>query len=447
MTFNQMLNDLVLFGVFLLAGFFIREIIKPIQKLFIPASVIGGLLALVLGEQCLGLIAVPASFSQYSGALIRVVMAALVFGVSMNMDKAKSYADYMLACHSVYGGQMLIGVALGAVFCVVWPSLPTGWGFQGVQSFYGGHGTAGAAGAVFEELTGGADITGIGMVLSTFGLIVAMVAGMAVVNYGVRHGWTQFVKNPEKQPDSFYGGVLPQESRKAIGSSVTTSISVNAIALQAAWIFLAMFFGETIFKYVALVLPVVTKMPQFTYDVVGALLLWPILRTVGLDRFVDKKTINEISGFCLEALILGSMATLSIKIITTYMVPLVIFTVIMCALTIGWALFFCKAICKDQWFEKAIMICGQSTGATPTGLALVRTVDPDGQACAPDAHGIYSGFTFWTTFFTGMLPVSLVTGNISVAVFWGLLQFGICAVLGFAVFGRAKRRTAKKAHS
>ena len=168
MSLDTMITEMTFFGVFLVPAFLLREIVKPIQKLFIPSSIIGGVIALVGGQQILGLWEVPSSFGSYSGTLIRFVMCALIFGVTLNLEKLKSYADYMMVVHSVYGWQMALGIALGAFMCIIWPSLPVGWGFQGVQSFYGGHGQAGAAGAVFEELTGSTDITSIGMVLSTF---------------------------------------------------------------------------------------------------------------------------------------------------------------------------------------------------------------------------------------------------------------------------------------
>lgn len=38
MTFGAMLTEMTIFGVFLIAGFLIRELIKPLQKLFIPSS-------------------------------------------------------------------------------------------------------------------------------------------------------------------------------------------------------------------------------------------------------------------------------------------------------------------------------------------------------------------------------------------------------------------------
>lgn len=440
MSFDTMITEMTFFGVFLIAGFLLREIVKPIQKLFIPSSIIGGVIALVGGQQILGLWEVPSSFGSYSGTLIRFVMCALIFGVTLNLEKLKSYADYMMVVHSVYGWQMALGIALGAFMCIIWPSLPVGWGFQGVQSFYGGHGTAGAAGAVFEELTGSTDITSIGMVLSTFGLVFAMTIGMVVVNFGVRRGWAKYVREPQKQPPHFYGGALPKEAQTSLGTAKTTSISVNALALQFGWILLAMFIGEKLFAAIGTVLPIVNQMPTLTYDTVGGLILFPILKLLKLDKFTDKKTVSELSGCALELLILGAVATLNITVVVTNFVPLMIFSVIMCGLTVFWPLFMCKKTCTDEWFEKACMIIGQSTGATPTGLALVRAIDPDGKSCPPEAHSIYSGLTFWTTFFTGLLPVSLVTGNISVGVIAGLIQFAVCCIIGFGVFGTLKKK-------
>ena len=63
---NAMLTDLLqslgLLGVFLLIGVFLRAKLKIFQKTFIPASVIGGFLLLLLGPQCANVLPVPASW-------------------------------------------------------------------------------------------------------------------------------------------------------------------------------------------------------------------------------------------------------------------------------------------------------------------------------------------------------------------------------------------------
>ena len=115
---------MLLLAVFMLMGFFIREYIKPLQKLFLPASLIGGLLILLLGQQVLGVVTVPDSYSGIPNVLIDIVMASLVFGVSFNRDKIFSYLDYVCVPMTAYGLQMcLAGTSkrLGNHGCVLIP--------------------------------------------------------------------------------------------------------------------------------------------------------------------------------------------------------------------------------------------------------------------------------------------------------------------------------------
>src|SRR5699024_12853436 len=59
MTPNQIGFALLYLGLFLLIGKWIRIRVKWMQNLFLPSSVIGGFLALILGPQVLGLILKP----------------------------------------------------------------------------------------------------------------------------------------------------------------------------------------------------------------------------------------------------------------------------------------------------------------------------------------------------------------------------------------------------
>ena len=430
---NALLTDLTVFGVFLLVGLVIREICKPLQKIFLSASIIGGLALLILGPQVLGVVAIPKTFGGFSGAMIRFIMAALVFG-GINKDKLISYGDYMMVVHSVYGMQMVLGVALGALLGTIWPSLPVGWGFLGLQAFYGGHGTASAAGNVFKEATGSGVYTDLGIVMATFGIICAMTVGMVVVNIGVRKGWATFVHEVQKQPDWFYGGVLPKEEQKTIGTQKTTSSNVNALALQLGFILTSMWIGEFVGRIFVRFFPVLKGVALLAWDTLGGVLGWYFFQLIRLDKFIDKKTIGQLSGLALEVLLVGSMATLNLKVLAANIVPLLIMSVVLCGLTIVWALWMAHMTCKDQWFEKALMIVGQSTGATPTGMALVRAADPNNQACSPEAHGIYSGVTFWTAFFTSLCPTMLAAGNFSFTYIAGIVQFVVPVLIGFLVF-------------
>lgn len=181
MSIRALMNMMTAVSILILAGFFVREFVKPLQKLFLPASLVGGLVMLGLGQQGLGLITVPKVLGSVPGVLIDIVMVSLVFGVSFNRKMLHSYLDYVCLPMPAYGMQMCVGTLLGGLLSQFWPGLPLGWGVLGVFSFHGGHGTAAAAAASFEK-QGLEGHMAVAMVLSTVGLIVAMTVGMALVN-------------------------------------------------------------------------------------------------------------------------------------------------------------------------------------------------------------------------------------------------------------------------
>ncbi|WP_143224841.1 sodium/glutamate symporter family protein [Acidaminococcus massiliensis] len=195
-----------------------------------------------------------------------------------------------------------------------------------------------------------------------------------------------------------------------------------------------MYIGEFVGHIIIKFIPVLKGVSLIAWDTLGGVLGWYFFKLIRLDKFIDKKTIGQLSGLALEVLLVGAMATLNLKVLAVNIVPLLIMSSIICALTIVWALWMAKMTCKDQWFEKALMIVGQSTGATPTGMALVRAADPNNQACSPEAHGIYSGVTFWTAFFTSLCPPMVAVGDFSFTYIAGIVQFIIPVAIGFLIF-------------
>lgn len=432
MTLASLLSDISVLSVFLLTGFVILQFVKPLQKAFIPASVIGGVIALVCGPQVLNLVEIPSSFSGMSSVLINVIACSAVFGSTINRSKLRSYGDFICIYVVTYGFQMLVSPIIGAVCEKFWPSLPHGWGIMALYSFWGGHGTAAAAGAAFEQL-GVEGNTQMGMILSTIGLISAIVVGMAIVNQGVRKGYSQKVSLDSA--DSIKG-VVPEESRNPIGMERVSSIAVNNLMFQTSLVMLCIWGGGRMMSLLSRLVPTVASFPTMINGILGALILWPIMQKMGLGEYVDKHTINTISGFCLEFVILSAVATIKLSMLADFIVPIIIMSTVIIAGSFCLSILYTKKISQQDWFEKGLGSFGQSNGSVPTGLALIRCVDPNTETSAAEAMGIANSVTspMYSTM-SAIGPMILLNS------FWiftgvGLAIFIIPFIIGLVVFAR-----------
>ncbi len=387
-------DALILFGMLLIAGVIIRELVPALQKVLLPASLIGGFLGLILGQQVLGIIEIPAAFAEFAGIGMRIIMACVPIGITVTAQRLYKHLDFTFTNMTAYGFQMIFGVILGAFLLKFWPGLPEGWGLLGVAAYFGSHGSVPIISEAIDP-TGALGAQSIGMVLATLGILAAMIPGMIIANYGVRKGWGTFTKSIVDQPEYFFKGALPEEKRESIGHTTINPTNVTAIALQLGILAVAIKLGEGVFILLAKFIPFFGNIGAMLWSLAGGLILWPILLKLKLDKFVDKNTINQISNFTLEIIILGATATIQLDVISKFFVPLITHAFLSMAITGIFVFTWMKKLGHDEWFEKSLMIYGMCTGSNPQGLSLVRAVDPNNQSSIYEALGVYNAVFFW----------------------------------------------------
>lgn len=435
MTFASLLKDFQVLAALMILAFIIREHSKPIQKLYIPTSMLAGFLGLVLGPQVLDLMEIPKSFGSYAGVLINVVLTCIVFSITFSKERLLHYIDYTCVCIAIWGMQLFVGLPLGNALSKFWPTLPEGWGLLGVFSFWGGHGTAGAAGTALEKL-GSEGALGMGMILSTIGLVSAVTAGMVFVNWGIRKGWAQYTKVPASGYDPSLGGVLEQDKQKPLGNLRVSASGINALVFQVCMILFCMWLGGIVFKTLGAFVPALLKVNAMVHGMLGAALVRTFMWKTKTDGYLCKSTVNQVSGCALDVLILGAVATIKLSLVSTFIVPILIYAFVSLGLTLVLGAYFCKKICREEWFERACCLFGMASGAVPTGLALVRAVDPEGKCSAPDAQGIAS--SAWSPVFGSMpaiLPGLYFSSYISCVGIGGAIFF-IPLLAGWFMFAR-----------
>ncbi len=427
-------DDLLVFAVFMLIAFIIREKVKIFQKYYISTAMIAGFLFLLVGNNGFKLIETPATFSQYPTVLINLVMGIMGFGLFFNLKRVRSAADFVLVEFSGYGFQMALSIFLGIVLSSLFLTLPNGWGYMALTSFYGGHGVAAGAAGVIQETTGGTAYSALGAVMSTVGLLVAVIVGMVLVNIGARKGWTAYLKADDKVSDDKVqlGGLVPEDKRQILGHVVTPQVGISALGMQIALLFTGMFLGDKLFGFLGKYVSFFTSWPKMVNYLLGCTLFSYVLRWVKLDKFIDKKAIGTLNGLLLDLIVFGAIATLNVKAVVDNIVPIAIMSLVVCAFTAVFLLGMSKIFCETDWFEKAIFMFGHFTGSNATGYALLRAADPNGRSMAWEAQGINYMVGYYVGVVWAMGPAMVAAGNLWTLVGMGL-AFGVAGLVGLIV--------------
>jgi ESS family glutamate:Na+ symporter len=388
MDLTEVLRDFAVISVLLAAGYFLRKKVKLFQTYFIPASLIGGVLGLLLGPQVLGLktsfsLIYSNSISQWANILIAVVFAAAFLGEQMGRISKPALSATVLAgtSHQV---QAVLGVAVTFLLALYIHDLPLGFGLLPVYALYGGYGFAIAAGVIFAESGYWADGVAVGATFSTLGIIFGIILGMIIINIGVRRGVSKQSYDANKISEGIKTGYVNVKEREPIGLGVSKASSLDPLAFQLALVGIVIACGVVLRSVLIGIDPFWNNLPLFASTLICSGIIGLLIDKTSFANYVDKDTINRISGVALDYMIAAAIATTSIKVFATYLIPMTIMSIVMFAVTVWVCFYFGKRWCSQDWFEVSLGIYGMAMGVLSTGLLLIKVVDPDHKTIAAE---------------------------------------------------------------
>lgn len=387
---TDFLKSLGLLGAFLILGVFIRAKFKIFQKTFIPASIIGGFLLLILGPQCLNILPVPSEwFKTYSllpGILIIPVVASIPLGLSLNSNSNKIDNNYLKNLFPLFGiilGVSVFQFAIGYSAHLIFPNknLYSTFGAELSIGFVGGHGTAGILSNILSDLNlpYWEIAQGVATTTATFGIVGGILIGIILINWAARNGYTQILKKPADIPESirigFEKDILKQNS---IGRETTISSSIDTVAFHSALIFTACGLAYLLLSFIKkFKIPVLSSITVWAYAMIIMFIIWGIINKLKLSHLVDAKVKSKISSSFTEYAIISAIASLPIKAISNYIIPILVIVFLGYFFTTLILFYFCKRFLKEYWFEQMISVLGMSTGVFLTGVLLLRICDPE----------------------------------------------------------------------
>lgn len=369
--------DMGLIFALLLIGKVLRVKVKLIQKLFIPPSLLAGLLGLAFGPNGLGWLPFSNNLGTYAAVLIALVFGALPLSSPKVSMKEVSNRVGPMWVYAQLG--MLLQWALAGLFGLfvlklIWPDLNDSFGIMLSTGFYGGHGTAAAIGTAYEGL-GWDEAGSLGMTTATVGIICAIVGGLIMIKWAARNKQTAFISDFNELPDELRSGLLPQDKRDSIGTATTSSISIESITLQMAFVFVVAFIGYLISQGVKVYYPKL-ELPVFSCSFVVGLLFKKVFDKTGVSDYICPNTTQRLSSFFTDLLVAFGVAAIKLGVVVKYAVPLIV--LILFGIVLVWCItfYFGRKLSKTYWFERSIFAWGWWTGTMAMGIALIRIVDP-----------------------------------------------------------------------
>lgn len=466
MTVGELFVALVIIALALIASNALRLKLAWLRKLFLPSSVIAGLILLLMGPDVIGRLLptffeespglfpayVQESWAALPGLLINVVFAALFIGKAIPGLRTiwLRAGPQVVVGQTMAWGQYVVGLTLALLVLTPLFNMNPMVGALIEIGFEGGHGTAAGMADTFADLgfEEGADLA---LGLATVGIVAGVLIGTLMINIAARRGLITPSKENDEPDDLIREDERPSaqefsEFKKDLTLEAGTTdplslhIGLVGIAILIGWLLLS---GLQWIEQVTWArndgLEILAHVPLFPIAMIGGVIVQLVVTRFGLEHHVSTRTMARIAGTALDFTIVAALATLSLTTLGEYFLPFLLLSVA----GIAWGLFvlivIAPRVIPENWFERGVGDFGQSMGVTVTGLLLMRMADPSNKSGAFESFGykqlMFEPIVGGGLFTAAALPLIAEFGPLAILIFTAILTVG-WLLFGLLYFGR-----------
>ena len=423
---------LSILGILLVVGTAIRLKVPLLKRYHIPASLVAGVIGLILGPYFLKII--PADimncWSGLAGRLIVIIFTPMLMGeIALNNKKTvKKAIGAICYSYSCCAAQYALPLLLSLFILIPLFNVNPLFSVIAEEGWMGGHGTAGGMAIVFEELKW-MDGQSLSITSATVGLLYGIISGMILINIAARKGWSRFLHSETSLQNTDLEMYTPD--KRPVGTYATVNNGViDTFAFHASILCIAMFIGWLATRAIKMYLGIAVS--WFVTAMFAGLLVKKILDKTSWKNSLDKATMSRIQGLALEFLVAGAVASVNVSVIVTYAIPLIIQQGAMMVLMLFYGVWYCRRIYGDYWFENSMISYGTFCGVFATGMLLLKTCDPELKSDALEVYAVRTPFTTWSVgggVITGMMPFWVVKyGTLKMAIITTVIALVVMAL-------------------
>lgn len=402
--------DLGLLSLGLLISTGLRYRVRFFQRYLIPNALTAGFLLLPVYNYVMPLFGLDADnlgrmvYHLLSLSFISMTLRRSPDVPAPGTGKGRIFATSMATLFP-WGMQAMLGLVFTVFLMRSWmPDLFPAFGMLLPLGFAQGPGQAFAIGEGWVRF-GFIGAGSIGLTFAAMGFLVSSFGGIFLINLGIRRRWLDDRFLAKIDTSAVKSGIYPSRKRRPVGAEMTTeSEAIDSFSLHIALVLtvylLAYLALLGITRSLALIGPLGEDLAvnlwgiSFIFSALMAILVRLVMKGTGLDFVVDNRTLTRISGLSVDIMVVAAVAAISIVVVQAYLLPIIVLSLLAGSLTLIMVPWFCSRIFVDHRFHRTLLIFGVSTGTLPTGLALLRAIDPEFETPVAGDYMYASGLTF-----------------------------------------------------
>src|SRR5699024_304772 len=311
-------------------------------------------------------------------------------------------------------------------------------------AFAQGPGQAATFGTIMEQQYGIADAAVVGITFASSGFIICFVIGVPIARYGIRKGLAKNMGSESIREDVERGYYSKSEERGSRGKVTMFTGNLDTMAFHFSIRGLCFVMAYLMASVISLIPGVGESLGGmlFIYGMFAAYIVKYVMKVMKIDYMLDNNFQSKFTGWATDYLIVTAFMSITFEVIGQWIIPILFVSIIVACITLLISIYLGQRIGGENDFERTLGLFGTSTGQVPSGIALVRIVDPAlttstivelglmNLAMIPSygtvliVFGISSGVLSWSTgilLLLAHLPVFLVALKIVKA--WGKPTF------------------------
>lgn len=378
----------------LLIAALLRARIRFFQRFLLPVSIIAGILLLGFYNFIAPTLGFKSDFlGELVYHLLNISFIAMLLRVTGNEKREHSgkrvLGENVTAVIAQYGLQCFFGLIVTALLiATVLPDLFPSIGLTLVLGFSLGPGQAYSIGSTWERMgfVGGSSV---GLTMAAIGFLLGSFGGVILINQGIKRGWIAKKYLDQIKKKSVRTGFFSRiESQRPIGSYLSTDgESIDTLTYHMALVMftylLSWGFLTLLTKLLHLIGPLGVDLAEslwginFIFSAFCALGVKMVMRFFKVETTIDNATCNRISGFSVDLTVAAALGAISLVTVRGYWLPILILVIVGGVFAVVVLPFYCSRMYSDHQFYRMLIVYGAATGTLPTGLALLRVVDPE----------------------------------------------------------------------